>query len=60
MPVCGKVVHGSELLVDDADAGLVCPAGDALDVGGRLAHCLELSMNLLGSLDGSLRMELSY
>lgn len=56
----GKVVHGLELFVDDADAGLVRPACDALDVGSRLAHGLELVVDLLGSLHGSLRMELGW
>ena len=56
----GEVVHGLELLVDDADAGLVCAAGDLLDVGGRLAHRLELVVDLLGSLDGGLGVELGY
>jgi hypothetical protein len=53
----GKVVHGLELLVDDADASLVRAAGDALDVGGRLALALEQVVDLLGSLDGGLRVE---
>ena len=39
----GKVVHGLELLVDDADAGLVGAVQVmVLDVFGRLAHGLEL------------------
>lgn len=54
----GKVVHGLELLVDDADAGLVGAAGDGLDVGGRLAHGLELVEDGLRGLDGGLRVEL--
>lgn len=32
----GEVVHGLELLVDDADAGLVRSARDALDIRRRL------------------------
>lgn len=54
----GKVVHGLELLVDNADAGLVGAAGDALDIGGGLAHGLELVEDLLGGLDGGLGVEL--
>lgn len=54
----GEVVHGLELLVDDADAGLVCPAGDLLDIGGRLAHGLQLGVDLLRGLDSGLRVEL--
>lgn len=56
----GEVVHGLELLVDDADASLVCSAGDGLDIGGRLALGLEEVVDLLGGLDGGLRVELSY
>ncbi len=56
----GKVVHGLELLVDDADASLVRAAGDGLDVGGRLAHLLELVVDRLGGLDGGLRVELGW
>jgi hypothetical protein len=56
----GEVVHGLELLVDDADASLVRAAGDGLDVGGGLAHGLELVIDLLGSLDSGLGVELGY
>jgi hypothetical protein len=55
----GKVVHGLELLVNDADASLVGSAGDGLDIGSRLALGLEEVVNLLGGLDGGLRVELS-
>lgn len=54
----GKVVHGLELLVDDADAGLVGADGHLLDVGGGLAHGLELGVDLLRGLDGGLGVEL--
>lgn len=54
----GEVVHGLELLVNDADAGLVGSAGDGLDVSGSLAHGLELVVDLLRSLDGGLGVEL--
>jgi hypothetical protein len=53
-----KVLHGLELLVDNPDAGLVCPVDDTLDVFGALAHGLELLVQALGSLDSSLRVEL--
>lgn len=56
----GKVVHGLELLVNDADASLVGSASDRLDVGGRLALRLEEVVDLLRGLDGGLRVELSY
>jgi hypothetical protein len=56
----GKVLHGLELLVDDADAGLVCSVHDTLDVCGGLAHSLQLLVQALGSLDGRLRVELGY
>jgi hypothetical protein len=55
----GKVVHGLELLVDDADASLVSSACDGLDVSSRLALRLEKVVNLLGSLNSGLRVELS-
>lgn len=54
----GEVVHGLELLVNDADAGLVGSASDVLDVGGGLAHGLELVVDLLRGLDGGLGVEL--
>ena len=38
----GEVLHGLELLVDDADAGLVSSIDDALNVLGGLAKGLEL------------------
>lgn len=53
----GEVLHGLELLVDDANAGLVGAVDDALDVLGGLTHCLELLVQALGSLDGGLRVE---
>ncbi len=52
-----KVVHGLELLVDDADTGLVGSACDTLDVDRRLAHLLKLLKNLRGRLDRCLRVE---
>lgn len=58
MVTVSKVLHGLELLVDDADAGLVCPVDDALDVLSRLAHRLQLLVQLLGRLHGGLRVEL--
>lgn len=60
MVTVGKVVHGLELLVDDADAGLVGSAGDGLDVGGGLAHSLELVVDLLRGLDSGLGVELGW
>jgi hypothetical protein len=54
----GEVVHGLELLVNDADAGLVSSAGDVLDVSGGLAQGLELVVDLLRGLDGGLGVEL--
>lgn len=56
----GKVVHGLELLVDDSDASLVGAAGDLLDVSGRFAHLLEDVVDLLGSLDSGLGVELGF
>ena len=54
----GEVLHGLELLVDDADAGLVGAVDDVLNVLGRLAHGLELLVQALSGLDGSLGVEL--
>lgn len=54
----GKVLHGLELLVDDANAGLVSAVDDVLDVLGGLAHSLELLVEALSSLDGGLGVEL--
>jgi uncharacterized protein YjaG (DUF416 family) len=54
-----KVLHGLELLVDDANAGLVCAVDNTLDVLGALAHGLELLVQALSSLNSGLRVELS-
>lgn len=54
----GKVVQGLELLVDDADAGLVSAVGDLLDVLGALAHGCEFLVDNVSGLDGGLRVEL--
>jgi hypothetical protein len=54
--VC-KVVHGLELLVDDANASFVSAVGDLLDVRGGLSESLELLVDDFGGLDGGLRME---
>jgi hypothetical protein len=56
----GEVVHGLELLVDDADAGFVGAVGDFLDVGGGLAQVGELLVDDLGGLDGGLGVEFGY
>lgn len=56
----GEVVHGLELLVDDADASLVGSAGDGLDVGSGLALGLEDVVDLLRGLDSGLGVELSW
>lgn len=56
----GEVVHGLELLVNDADAGLVSAAGNGLDVGSGLAQSLELVEDLLRGLDGGLRVEFGW
>jgi len=56
----GEVVHLLELLVNNADACLVCAVGNFLDVLGALAHGGKLGVDLLSSLNGSLGMELGY
>jgi len=58
MVTVGKVLHGLELLVDDADAGLMGAVNNALDVLGRLAHLPELHIDALSRLNSSLRVEL--
>lgn len=58
MITISKVLHGLELFVDDADASLVCPVDDTLDIRGGLAKLLELLVQALGSLDGGLGVEL--
>lgn len=60
MVAVGKVVHLLELLVNDADAGLVGAVGDLLDILGALAHLGQLLVDNLGGLDGSLGVELGY
>lgn len=59
MVAVGKVLHGLELLVDDANAGFVGAVDDAFDVGGCLAHFLELDVEALGGFDGGLGVEFS-
>lgn len=58
MVTVSEVVHGLELLVDNADAGLVCAVHDLLDVLGGLAHGLELLIDPLGGFNGGLGVEL--
>jgi hypothetical protein len=55
----GEVVHWLELFVDDADACFVGSAGDGFDVGCGFAFVLESLVDVLGGLDGSLRVEFS-
>jgi hypothetical protein len=56
----GKVLHRLELLVDDANASFVCAVHNTFNVCCRLAHCLELLVESLSSLNCGLRVELSY
>ena len=55
-----KVLHRLELLIDDANAGLVRTVHDTLDVFGALAHCRQLLVEALRSFDGGLGVELSW
>ncbi len=55
-----KVLHGLELLIDDTNAGLVCSVHDAFNVLGALAHCRQLLVQALRSLDSCLGMELGW
>ncbi len=56
----GEVVHGLELLVDDADTGFMCSDSDIFDVFCGFALLFQLRMNVLGSFDGGLRMEFGF
>lgn len=60
MVTVGKVVHGLELLVDNADASLVGTVGNLLDVFGGLSKLSKLLVDDLGTFNGSLRVELSF
>lgn len=55
-----EVVHGLELLVNDANASFVGAVGDFLDVLGALAQGSELLVDDLGSFDRCLRVEFGY
>ena len=55
-----KVIHWLELFVDDAHTGFVGTDGDFFNVFGGFALFFELSVNLLRSFYGSLRMEFSW
>lgn len=57
MVTVGKVVHLLELLVNDANAGLVGAVGDLLDILGALAHLGQLLVDDLGGLNGGLGVE---
>jgi hypothetical protein len=60
MVTVSKVVHGLELLVNDANACLVCAVGNFFDVLDRLSELGQLFVNNLSSLDSCLRVELSW
>jgi hypothetical protein len=53
-----KVVHGLELLVDDANASFVGAVGNILDVLGGFAQRSKLLVDDLSALNGSLGVEL--
>jgi hypothetical protein len=56
----GKVVHGLELFVDDADTGLMRTDGHVLDVFSGFAELLEFGVDVLGGFNGGLRVELGW
>jgi hypothetical protein len=56
----GKVLHGLELLVNNADTGLMRTINDTLNICGRLAHRLQFLVQALGSLDSGLRVEFGW
>lgn len=53
----GEVVHGFELLVDDADAGFVCADCDFFDVLRGFTHGTEAGVDRFGGFDGGLGVE---
>lgn len=55
-----KVVHGFELLVDDADTGFMCADCDVFNILGRFSLFFQLSVNTFRSLDGGLRVKLGW
>lgn len=56
----GEVVHGLELLVNDADAGFVRANRDVLDIFGGFAPGFELGVDVLCGFDGGLRVEFRW
>lgn len=56
----GEVVHGLELLVDDADARFVRADRDVFDVGGGFAAGGELRVDVFGGFDGGLGVEFGW
>jgi hypothetical protein len=57
MITIGEVIHGLELLVDNADAGFMSTTRNLLDIRSGFAHVSQLLANMLRSFDGSLRVE---
>jgi hypothetical protein len=55
-----KVLQGFELLVNNPDAGFMGPNGDFFDVFGCLAQLFQSCINMLGSLNGGLRVKFGY
>ena len=55
-----KVIHGFELLVNDADASFVGAIDNILNILGGFPHVLHSCVDSLGCLNGSLRMKLGY
>ena len=56
----GEVVHGLELLVNDADAGFVCADCDVLDVFGGFTPFFKLSMDMFRGFNGGLGVEFRW
>jgi hypothetical protein len=53
----GKVIHGLELLVDNADASFMSTAGNSFNIRSSLAHVRQLLADSLGGFDCSLGVE---
>jgi hypothetical protein len=55
-----KVLQGFKLLVNNPDTGFMGANSDFFNVFGCLAQLCQSCVNLLGSLNGSLRVEFRY
>ena len=59
MIAIGEVIHGLELLVDNANTSFMSTAGNLLDIRSGLTHVSQLLSDMLRGFDGSLRVKFS-